>query len=120
MNLAGCCSIASINDFKVIVIGDALIGISIALHAISYGASTALVCKDSIEDQLQRFFEEFRERVEDEQGMVSSLEELKNDMDLVLLEGQASFKDQYTLLLNQNEIRGKQMLLRKHMNPLNG
>jgi pyruvate/2-oxoglutarate dehydrogenase complex dihydrolipoamide dehydrogenase (E3) component len=104
--LAGCCSVASINDFKVIIIGDTPVGISIALHAISYGVLTALIHNGSVENQLQRFFKEFRERAEDEQGMVSSLEELKDDMDLVLLEGQAAFKDQHTLKVNQNEIRG--------------
>jgi pyruvate/2-oxoglutarate dehydrogenase complex dihydrolipoamide dehydrogenase (E3) component len=109
--LAGCCSVASINDFKVIIIGDTPVGISIALHAISYGVLTALIHNGSVENQLQRFFKEFRERAEDEQGMVSSLEELKDDMDLVLLEGQAAFKDQHTLKVNQNEIRGNQIVI---------
>jgi pyruvate/2-oxoglutarate dehydrogenase complex dihydrolipoamide dehydrogenase (E3) component len=109
--VAGCCSVATINDFKVIVIGDTPVGISIALHAISYGVLTALIHNGSAENQLQRFFEEFRERAEDEQGMVRSFEELNEDMDLILLEGQACFEDRHTLMLNQNEIRGKQIVI---------
>jgi hypothetical protein len=109
--MVSCCSMGVMNDFKVIVIGASPLGISITLHAISYGAFTSLIDPNDTDQRIQQFLNSFQNRVEVEQGMVSSMEELEEDMHLYRFIDQPVFKDEHTLFLDSHgEIKGKHIV----------
>jgi pyruvate/2-oxoglutarate dehydrogenase complex dihydrolipoamide dehydrogenase (E3) component len=55
--MESCCSLDFLTEFDVIIIGASTAGLAACIHAVSVGATVAIIEKESLQARVERFFE---------------------------------------------------------------
>jgi hypothetical protein len=110
--MVSCCSINPYTEFEVIIIGAGVPEISLAFHLTSYGIKTALVDEQNMDHRLKFFLKTFQDWIERDSGMPWTLQELKEDIHLILFEGDITIQNEQVICIDEHEIQGDRMVIK--------
>lgn len=110
--MVSCCSIDPYTDFEVIIIGAGVPEISLAFHLTSYGVKTALVDEQNMDNRLKFFLKTFQDWIERDSGMPWTLQELKEDIHLILFDGDITIQNEQVIRIDEHEIQGDRTVVK--------